>query len=117
MAGPIDPTADRAPGLHGTRAEAIYRLKVGVGGLLGVLLVVAVASSILQRARDAEDPETQVAQEQKPESASDPLVDIGVAPGLPGEQQIVVPDLPAEQMPPDAGSADMSSPSGPGADE
>lgn len=91
----------RGSGLLGTRAEAAQRLKVGVGGLMMVLLVVALASSVLQMTRDAEDgavaaPETQAAEE----SGSDPLVDIGVAPELPGDQPVVQ-DLPAAQMPPE----------------
>ncbi len=91
----------RGTGLLGTRAEAAQRLKVGVGGLMLVLLVVALASSVLQMTRDAEDgavaaPETQAAEE----SGSDPLVDIGVAPELPGDQPVVQ-DLPAAQMPPE----------------
>ena len=110
--------ADRAAlsGLHGTRADAMYRLKVGVGGLLSVLLVVAIASAIMQRARDAEDPKAAEAQETKPEPANDPLVDIGVVPELPGEQQpIIVPDLPAEQIPPEARGDETTAPAGQGA--
>lgn len=99
-------TTPQAPGLMGTREEAMYRLKVGVGGLLIVLLIVAIASSILQTAQQADDPAMQAANEEGTEPAKDPLVDIGVAPELPGDQQkqqqpIVVPDLPADQIPPD----------------
>ncbi|WP_066555802.1 hypothetical protein [Croceicoccus bisphenolivorans] len=96
----------KASGLMGTRAEAMQRLKVGVGGLLAVLFVVATASSVIQSTIDADDTGTAVAKpEVKTESANDPLVDIGVAPELPGETQVVVPDLPAEQMPPEAQEA------------
>ncbi|WP_144097656.1 hypothetical protein [Croceicoccus sediminis] len=102
-------TTSRSSGLMGTKEEAMYRLKVGVGGLLVVLLIVAIASSILQTAQQADDPSMQAANEQGNEPANDPLVDIGVAPELPGDQQqqqmqqqpIIVPDLPADQIPPD----------------
>ncbi|MBB3988959.1 hypothetical protein [Croceicoccus naphthovorans] len=107
MAGP--PSGSMA-GLHGTRTEAMQRLKVGVGGLLAVLLVVALASSIMQSAQQAEDTDPAVvAQEQQAEPANDPLVDIGVVPELPGEAQ-VVPDLPAEQMPPGAAQENIAPP-------
>lgn len=95
---------DDAPsGLMGTRAEAMQRLKVGVGGLLAVLFIVAIASSVLQSTREAQDADSAVtAQQSTTETTNDPLVDIGVAPELPGETQVIVPDLPAEQMPPEA---------------
>lgn len=97
-------TTPQPSGLMGTREEAMYRLKVGVGGLLIVLLIVAIASSILQTAQQADDPARQMAQDEGNEPAKDPLVDIGVAPELSGDQAkpIIVPDLPAEQMPPEA---------------
>lgn len=103
MAGPTVPFGDKGSGLHGTRAEAMRRLKVGVGGLVAMLLVVAVASAITDRTRDTEDPDTMApgTSETVQEPASDPLVDIGVAPELPGQPQVIVPDLPAEQIPPD----------------
>lgn len=92
-----------ASGLMGTRTEAMQRLKVGVGGLLAVLFIVAIASSVLQSTREAEDDGAPIPQHQvKTETGNDPLVDIGVAPELPNETQVVVPDLPAEQMPPEA---------------
>jgi len=103
MAPPTPGNREAAPGLTGTRAEAARRLKVGMGGLLSVLLVVAIASAILQSARDTEEPGSPAAgAESVAEPASDPLVDIGVAPEIPGKTQVIVPDLPAEQMPPEA---------------
>ncbi len=100
---PADDAVEAAPvsGLLGTRAEAAQRVKVGVGGLLAVLLVVTLASSIAQMTRSADDDTaTSTAGEPAPENANDPLVDIGVAPELPGEQPMVQ-DLPADQMPPE----------------
>lgn len=89
-----------APGLMGTRAEAMQRLKVGAGGLLGVLFVVALASSVIQTTRGAEDTPVAAASEANPEAANDPLVDFGVAPELPSDSESIVGDLPADQMPP-----------------
>ncbi|MBS7669152.1 hypothetical protein [Croceicoccus gelatinilyticus] len=105
-------TTPQPSGLMGTREEAMYRLKVGVGGLLMVLLIVAIASSILQTAQQADDPAGQMAQDEGNEPAKDPLVDIGVAPELPGEQTkpIIVPDLPAEQMPPEVIDEELPEP-------
>lgn len=101
MADSLD-GATRPGGLHGTRAEAMQRLKVGVGGLLSMLLVVALASSIMQRAQEAEDPEVVPGKvEPSKAPANDPLVDIGVVPELPGDKEVVVPDLPSDQMPPE----------------
>lgn len=111
---PVGDTADvpPAPGLLGTRAEAAQRLKVGVGGLLSVLLVVTLASSIAQMTRNADDaaaPAT--ATDPAPENANDPLVDIGVAPELPADQPVVQ-DLPAEQMPPETRGDAAPAPAG-----
>lgn len=111
---PADEAADAASasGLLGTRAEAAQRLKVGVGGLLAVLLVVTLASSIAQMTRNSDqDTATPTAAEPAPENANDPLVDIGVAPELPGEQPVVQ-DLPAEQMPPETRGDAAPTPAG-----
>ncbi|RVQ66425.1 hypothetical protein EKN06_10390 [Croceicoccus ponticola] len=94
-------------GLFGTRGEAMHRLKVGVGGLLSVLFLVAIAGSILESAQKADETGTTTTQQETAnEQSSDPLVDIGVAPELPGSEAVVVPDLPADQMPP-AAQGDM----------
>lgn len=103
MASPTANASDAGKGLLGTRAEAMHRLKVGVGGLLAVLLMVAIASSVLQSAREAEDAATPAeVQAAKDAETNDPLVDIGVSPELPKESAVVVPDLPADQIPPEA---------------
>lgn len=93
------PKGELAPGLMGTRAEAMQRLKVGAGGLLGVLFVVALASSVIQTTRGADDTPVATAQAGQTEAANDPLVDFGVAPELPGDDESIVGDLPPEQMP------------------
>lgn len=107
MAGPESPGGERLPALMGTRAEAMQRLKVGVAGLLLVLFVVAMASSIVHTTREADDTGAAVTpSETTAGAANDPLVDIGVAPELPGDaEDVAVPDLPADQMPPEAQGA------------
>lgn len=107
MAAPEAAGGERLPGLMGTRAEAMQRLKVGVAGLLLVLFVVAMASSIVTTTREADDTGAAASPSEAPAAAAnDPLVDIGVAPELPGESEdVAVPDLPSEQMPPEAQGA------------
>lgn len=85
------------PDLRGTRAQAVQRLQVGIGGLAAMVLVVGLASTIMQQAREAEDPARPVAEGGGKAKAGDPLVDAGVVPELPSEQ-VIVPDLPAEKM-------------------
>lgn len=95
------PTTAAAPGLGGTRAEAMQRLKVAAGGLLAVLFVVALASSVIQTTRDDDDtPVAAASKTGEAEAANDPLVDFGVAPELPRDGESIVGDLPAEQVPP-----------------
>lgn len=101
MAVTEPPRRESVPGLMGTRAEAMQRLKVGAGGLLAVLFVVALASSVIQTTRGADDTPVAAASEAgQTEAANDPLVDFGVAPELPRDDESIVGDLPAEQMPP-----------------
>ena len=97
------------PDLRGTRAQAVQRLQVGIGGLAAMVLVVGLASTIMQQARQAEDPAKPEAAAEPEGKGGDPLVDAGVVPELP-QEQVIVPDLPAEQMvsdnPPADGPAD-----------
>lgn len=63
------------------RAQAVYRLQIGLFGLAAMLLLVGLANIIMDRARLAEDagaPSVEVSEGAK--SASDPLADIGVVP-------------------------------------
>lgn len=85
------------PDLRGTRTQAMQRLQVGIGGLAAMVLVVGLASTIMQQARQADDPAKPEAAAEPQSKTGDPLVDAGVVPELPSEQ-IIVPDLPAEQM-------------------
>lgn len=95
--GTVSATDVPPPDLRGTRTQAMQRLQVGIGGLAAMVLVVGLASTIMQQARQSEDPARPVAAAEPEEKAGDPLVDAGVVPNLPSEQ-VVVPDLPAEKM-------------------
>lgn len=73
--------------LAGTRSQTIQRLQVGLAGLSGMVLLVALASIIMERAQEADAsavPEaaaTMTAQDSP--KARDPLADAGVVPDLP----------------------------------
>ncbi|WP_239804413.1 hypothetical protein [Croceicoccus hydrothermalis] len=88
--------------LRGARAQASQRIQLGITGIGAMLLLVALASTIMEQAREAEDP--QIAAQEGAEAKanrSDPLVDIGVVPELPAEGEAgSVRDLPAAELPP-----------------
>lgn len=95
-----DPDEDvlTAP-LAGTRAEAMQRLQVGFFGLVAMILLIGLANVIMNRAQQAEDeavPDAAptVAVDPEPSPQSDPLSEAGV-----------VPELPADPEPAEAGSA------------
>lgn len=75
--------------LGGTRGEAMQRLQIGLFGLGAVLLMVALASVVMQRANEADAlavPEAVTSVGNGNEigpAATDPLVDAGVVPDLP----------------------------------
>jgi hypothetical protein len=77
------------PGPRDLRAQAVHRLQVGMFGLAGMLLLVSLANVIMDRAKQverttAENPAALAANPSaSPSAASDPLVDMGVAPELP----------------------------------
>lgn len=72
------------PSARELRAQAIYRLQVGLFGLCTMLLIVGLANIIMDRARLSEmrEPVEQViaADAQPKKSGSEPLADIGVVP-------------------------------------
>lgn len=73
--------------LGGTRAEALKRLQIGLLGLAAMLLMVALANIVMERAKQSDAavvPES-VDPAAKPDGApmKDPLVDAGVVPELP----------------------------------
>ncbi|MEI6642359.1 MAG: hypothetical protein WCL10_09995 [Novosphingobium sp.] len=77
------------PGPRELRAQAVHRLQVGLFGLAGMLLLVSLANVIMDRAKQVErttagNPAALAASASaSPSTASDPLVDMGVAPELP----------------------------------
>jgi hypothetical protein len=65
------------------RSQAVHRLQVGLLGLCAMLLLVAMANIIMDRARQAEHAAPSAEQSLTPEAnkaATDPLVAAGVAP-------------------------------------
>ncbi|WP_338466452.1 hypothetical protein RXV95_12945 [Novosphingobium sp. ZN18A2] len=89
---PALPLRFTSPSERELRAQAVHRLQVGLFGLGGMLLMVGLANIVMERARQSEDavaiasPEavdTAPAAAPTTTAASDPLVDMGVAPELP----------------------------------
>jgi hypothetical protein len=73
------------PGSRDIRAQAVHRLQVGMFGLAAMLLLVSLASVIMQRVQTA-DRSVVAAEPSGSASASpanDPLADLGVAPEVP----------------------------------
>ena len=89
-AQPTDETAPPAP-LGGTRSEAVRRLQIGLSGLAAMILMVALASVVLDRARQTDAttvPEAAATTEPvqtAPAPKGDPLAEAGVVPDLPAE--------------------------------
>lgn len=88
---PEDHERATAP-LGGTHAQNVQRLQVGLSGIAAMILLVGLASIVIDQARLTE--ETVVTAEgepvvdpaaETPAAPSDPLVDIGVVPDLPAE--------------------------------
>lgn len=84
--GPVTPVPLHhvAPTPRELRTQAIHRLQVGLFGLAGMLLLVSLANVIMDRAQlgDAgaiNGPDASASAS----PANDPLVDMGVVPGLP----------------------------------
>lgn len=73
--------------LGGTRQQALHRLQIGIGGVLGILMLVGLASLIQDQADQAEkDSVPEAAPTNVPTAAptkADPLVEAGVVPDLP----------------------------------
>lgn len=93
---------DESIGLLGTRAEAMQRLQIGVTGIVMMFLLVGLASTIENRAKEAELASVpEAAPTVVPtESAAqdDPLVSAGVVPDMPADptptptQQPILPE-------------------------
>jgi hypothetical protein len=71
--------------LGGTRAEAIFRLQIGVAGLVAVLMMIGLANIVMDRAKETEattvpEAAATVASKSAPAQTGDPLADAGVVP-------------------------------------
>lgn len=81
-------TVEAAP-LAGTRDEAIQRLRIGLGGLVGVIILIGLATLISERANLTDAASVpDAAPTTEPTVAAprnDPLADAGVVPDLPDE--------------------------------
>ncbi|MFM2370465.1 MAG: hypothetical protein RIS85_187 [Pseudomonadota bacterium] len=78
------------PSARERRAQAVHRLQVGLFGLAGMLLIVSLANVIMDRAKYLDSTAVNTAEPTVSASettAKDPLVDMGVAPGLPMASQ------------------------------
>lgn len=84
---------DLLPHQGGKRAEVIQRLQIGVFGLAAMVLIVALANVIMERAKLTEAtavPEaasTTAPMTSSSGSLSDPLVDAGVVPDMPSSSK------------------------------
>jgi len=78
--------------LGGTRAQAISRLQIGVGGVVLMVLLVGLASLIENRTRAVDAAAVPAAAPTTEPSAApkqvDPLVEAGVVPGLSADPEI-----------------------------
>lgn len=75
--------------LAGTPSESMLRLRIGLGGLLGIVIIVGLATMIYDQANQVDAsvvpdaaPTTQVT---TAEPKNDPLANAGVVPDLPAE--------------------------------
>ena len=89
----IDPyaaprAADVAP-LAGTQDEAMQRLRIGIGGLVGMIVLIGLATLIYERANQIDATAVpEAAPTVEPSTATpknDPLADAGIVPDLPAE--------------------------------
>ena len=79
---------DDAVEVTGARAESIYRLQVGLSGLAAVLLMIALANVIMDRANRTEaaslpEAAATVAPTPVETQQNDPLAEVGVVPDMP----------------------------------
>jgi hypothetical protein len=86
-ASSLDASLQSAATQRELRAQAVHRLQVGMFGLAGMLLLVSLANVIMDRAQSVDAGlQSRTAAplvSASPSQASDPLVDMGVAPELP----------------------------------
>jgi hypothetical protein len=91
--------------LGGTRSQAMQRMQIGLSGLAAMILLVALANIIMDRAQESEElavPEaapTMPSAEAPAEAVRDPLADVGVVPGLPASPTPVPSSIAAPPAP------------------
>lgn len=88
--GPAESPEDSVAGLGGNRAQSFHRLQIGLSGIAGIILLVALADSLSNQAdqTDAVAVPEAVAPAQPnatPSIQSDPLAGAGVVPDLPAD--------------------------------
>ena len=71
--------------LGGTRAQAIFRLQIGIAGLVAILMMIGLANIVMDRAKQTEattvpEAAATVASKSAPAQTGDPLADAGVVP-------------------------------------
>ncbi len=79
---------ETAVGIAGTRSESLHRLQVGLSGLAAIVLMLALASVIMERANRTEaarvpDAAATVLPPPVHSQQNDPLADAGVVPDVP----------------------------------
>lgn len=85
---PEDELDPAEPAYSSGRAEVMKRLQIGLVGLGAMLLMVALANVVMDRAKESDGttvPEAAATVEAKPSTptVADPLVDVGVVPEMP----------------------------------
>ncbi|MGI8943550.1 MAG: hypothetical protein ACR2FJ_04825 [Qipengyuania sp.] len=99
--------------LGGTQAQAMHRLQIGLGGVLGIVMLVGLVGLIQSRADETEQlsvPEAAAtSQPDKGRSQPDPLMEAGVVPDLPATPTPTAtqqaPILPEQGIAPSANAA------------
>lgn len=105
-------TEESAVGLAGKRSESLHRLQVGLSGLAAIVLMLALANVIMERANRTEaasvpDAAATVLPPPVHSQQNDPLADAGVVPDVPARPASLptstqVPVIVLDPPPPDA---------------
>lgn len=88
--GPAQDPELVASGLAGSRAQSLHRLQIGLTGIIGIILLVALADALRTQADETDAvavPEavTPVETAEEAGAQSDPLAEAGVVPDLPAD--------------------------------
>lgn len=77
------------PSVRELRRYSVHRLQIGLIGLAAMLLLVALANVIMDRARMADGAQDSTqAQGSEKQKSTDPLADIGVVPAAPAKDAL-----------------------------